>query len=294
MKKENSPLYFIPELILKQIVQRCLEEDIGTADLTSSLFIAQNLKTKAQIIIQQDAIVCGLSLASMVFRLLDHSVECFFLAEDGQEVKKNTPIMEISGNAQSILMGERVALNFLSHLCGVATLTSHFVRALEGTKTKILDTRKTLPGLRLLQKYAVICGGGSNHRLSLSGHILIKDNHIALLKKSHKDDWLQWMKTRIAAVRDQKPFVKVEIEASTLEEVAQFCELSPDIIMLDNMSIDEITTALNIIASRVAVEVSGKVDREKLLAVSRLGVDYISLGLLTHSAQAIDISMNIV
>ncbi|ACD84466.1 carboxylating nicotinate-nucleotide diphosphorylase [Candidatus Methylacidiphilum infernorum] len=292
--KKNSPLYSIPEFILKKIIQQSLEEDIALADLTSSLLISQDTEAKAQVIVREQAILCGLPLVKMVFSFIDPSVECLFFSEDGREVGKNTPVMEISGKAQSLLLGERVALNFLSHLCGVSTLTSQFVQAVKGTKTRILDTRKTLPGLRMLQKYAVICGGGANHRFSLGDHILIKDNHIALLKKKHGAGWLEWIKSQLGGVRCQKPFIKVEIEASSLEEVSLFCELSPDIIMLDNMDVEEIARALEIIGNKTLVEVSGRVDKEKLTAVSRLGVDFISLGLLTHSARAIDVSMDIV
>ncbi|CAI9086755.1 nicotinate-nucleotide diphosphorylase (carboxylating) [Candidatus Methylacidiphilum fumarolicum] len=293
MENKNFPSYSIPDFLLREVIKRSLEEDIGNGDLTSSLFIPRNEKAKAHIIVREEAVLSGLEVACQVFSYIDPSLRCVSLFMDGQKVEKNTPIIEISGNAQTLLMGERVALNFLSHLCGIATLTYRFVEVLRESKTKILDTRKTLPGLRFLQKYAVLCGGGANHRYSLSDHILIKDNHLSLIRRKMGESWLEWLQEKITIIRQHKPLVRIEIETKTLEELSCICTLSPDIIMLDNMELNQISEGMKIINHKALVEVSGRVNLEKLQAVARLGVDFVSLGLLTHSAQAVDVSMDI-
>ena len=265
------------------IIRNALAEDIHTGDITT-----QALQLKSGVIsgilkAKEDMIVCGLAVAERVFSILDNEVKFTHCCADGDLVFSGNVIAKISGNASSLLQGERVALNLLQRMSGVATLTSKYVQAVKGTKVRIVDTRKTTPGLRILEKYAVRVGGGSNHRTGLYDGVLIKENHIAAAGGIS------------AAVSRAKSYIphtlKIEIETQSLTDVAEALSAGADIIMLDNMDIDTMKEAVIIISGRATVEASGGVNLSTVKAVAETGVDIISVGALTHSAPAMDISM---
>jgi nicotinate-nucleotide pyrophosphorylase (carboxylating) len=268
-----------------KIVLNALQEDSGSGDITTALLIPPQAKAAGEIIFKEDGILAGLFIAKRVFELLNYDGNFEAFAEDGELIRVGERVALVKGNAASLLRGERIALNFLQHLSGIATLTYKAIKALKGSRIEILDTRKTLPGLRQLEKYAVRMGGGKNHRIGLFDGILIKDNHL----KFYTD-----IKAAVQQAQSYAPIqLKVEVEVRTLDEIAGALEAGADIIMLDNMTFAEIKKALEVIAGRAKVEVSGKVDLEKLAELAQLKIDYISMGLLTHSAPALDISMKI-
>lgn len=234
----------------------------------------------------QDAIIAGLPAAKAVFKQVDSKLEFESCAQDGDPVKPGAIIARLYGDGRSMLKGERVALNFLQHLSGIATATARFVEAVKGTKAMILDTRKTTPGLRVLEKYAVRMGGGRNHRMNLSDGILIKDNHIALTGS---------LKGAVQRVKKKAPSgFKVEVEAATLKEVEEALSAEADVILLDNMPISHIKEAVKWIEGRALTEASGGMNLSNVREIASTGVDFISIGALTHSARAVDISMDIV
>lgn len=274
------------ELLIKDIARRSLNEDLGSGDITAQALIPPEARGEAVIRAKEGLVLAGLEVAREVFSALDGGI--FFHGEhrDGEMIEAGQTIAGVAGGARSLLSGERTALNFLQHLSGIATYTRQFVDRVAGTRAVILDTRKTTPGLRALEKYAVRMGGGRNHRQGLHDMFLIKDNHIALVGSVKE----AVEKARKAA---QLP-VKIEVEAAELHQVKEALEAEADIIMLDNMSPREMKEAVDLIKGLALVEASGGIGLDNVRAVAETGVDYISLGCITHSARAVDISMDIV
>jgi nicotinate-nucleotide pyrophosphorylase (carboxylating) len=268
-----------------QHIQAALREDIRSGDVTTNALIPEKATATASMNFRESGVVCGLDVARISFEELDRSASIQVLIADGQTVASGMEVMRIAGSARAILTAERVALNYAQRLSGIATLTQRFVQAVAGTKTKIADTRKTTPGSRLFEKYAVRCGGGSNHRFALDDLILIKDNHIALCGGV------------VEAVRRAREYsghaLKVEVECDTLEQVEQALEAEADIILLDNMMPLELKQAVQRIDGRAVSEASGGVSLQTVRAIAECGVDIISIGALTHSARALDIGLDI-
>jgi nicotinate-nucleotide pyrophosphorylase (carboxylating) len=262
-------------------IQKALLEDRVEEDITTNAIVSDDTNTVAKIISRDDGIIAGLALVEKIFTFPPSNVDFKGLVKDGDQVSCDQEIAELHGNAKVIITRERVALNFLQHLAGIATYTRRFVE--KAGNVKILDTRKTLPSLRELQKYAVRVGGGYNHRMNLSEMALIKDNHIAVAGSITK---------AIQKVRKHSN-KQIEVETKTLDEVQEAIKLKPDRIMLDNMNVEQIEKALKIIKNQVEVEVSGTVDLNDLDKLAKLKIDYISIGRLTHSAPALDVSMEI-
>ncbi len=270
---------------IDQLIETALAEDIGQGDLTSRSIIPEEAQAEARMTAKQDLVVAGLDISRRVFRYLDRDVRFTAQCKDGSRLKAGTVIAKLEGKTRSLLSGERVALNLLQHLSGIATLTAAYVEELRGTGAAILDTRKTLPGLRALEKYAVTVGGGRNHRFGLFDGILIKDNHITAAGGIAK--------AVEAARRAAHHLLKIEVETKTLDEVREALAAGVDIIMLDNMSPDAMIEAVRVIGGRAKVEASGNVSLKTLRSIAVTGVDFISAGALTHSAPAADISMKI-
>ena len=271
--------------ILRTIVERALKEDIGSGDLTTRLLFPKTIKAEAAIQVKQEAILAGLTVAEAVFKKVDPKLKFKSLARDGDRVKAGTIVARLEGDGRSLLKGERVALNFLQHLSGIATLTARFVEAVRGTKATILDTRKTTPGLRNLEKYAVRTGGGRNHRMNLSDGILIKDTHLALAGS---------LKAAVErAKKNASRGFKVEAETTNRTELEEALAAKADIILLDNMSIPQLKEAVLLINGQALTEVSGGVNLNNVREIASTGVDFISIGALTHSAPAVDLSMDI-
>ncbi len=269
----------------RELIARALAEDLGPGDVTSEVTIRPESRSVAVILAKQDLILAGIDVANAVFRHLDPDLQFTAFVKDGDRLRAGTEIAKLSGNTRALLAGERVALNLLQHLSGIATLTSKYVEKVKGLKAEVLDTRKTLPGLRRLEKYAVRTGGGKNHRMGLYDAVLIKDNHIAASGGISK---------AVESVRKSAHnALKIEVETKTLEEVREALAAKADIIMLDNMHPDMMRSAVRLIAGQALVEASGNVTLESIRAIAECGVDFISSGSLTHSAPAADISMKI-
>jgi nicotinate-nucleotide pyrophosphorylase (carboxylating) len=272
--------------ITDQLIRLALAEDIGTGDITTQTVIEKGSTIKGLFIAKEEGVVCGLDVVAKVFSLLDESVSLSSQAIDGQMVKTGDVIAEIEGPAHAILSGERVALNFLQHLSAIATKTALFCSSVSGTSLKIVDTRKTTPGMRILEKYAVKTGGGFNHRISLSDGVLIKDNHI---------NAAGGIKKAIEMARMNAPqTLKIEVETETLEQVQEALDAGADIIMLDNMDNSSMTSAVKLVNGRALTEASGNMDRRNLREVAATGVDMVSIGALTHSVRAMDISLRFI
>lgn len=262
-----------------------LNEDVGSGDITTENIIPQQAKTVGLIQAKQRGIVAGINVAGLVFTTLAPDIEFTPMVEDGDEVEPHTVLAKIEGDTHVILTGERLALNLLQHMSGIATLTSSYARLAEGTKAHVVDTRKTLPGLRMLEKYAIRVGGGRNHRMGLYDAVMIKDNHIKVAGG---------IKEAVRMTRNEiSHTVKIEVETETLDQVKEALEAGADIIMLDNMSIENIEEAVRLIDGRAIVEASGGVTKERLPAIAKAGVDIISVGALTNSAPILDISLDI-
>lgn len=270
---------------IREFINAALKEDVGCGDVTTSLTVPEGLCSNGRFIAKADFVVAGLTVAREVFTSVDESMDFRIMAEEGAFVNKGGVIAIIRGNTRNILICERVALNILQRMCGVATLTREFVKKIEGLNTKILDTRKTTPGMRFLEKYSVRMGGGENHRFGLYDGILIKDNHIAAAGG---------VKEALRLVKEARRLMKVEIETSNLDQVREALDAGVDIIMLDNMPVETISEAVKIVAGRAAIEASGNVSLDNVRAIAETGVDFISIGALTHSAPAADISMKLV
>lgn len=276
----------ISTFAIDRILQGALAEDIGTGDITTLSTVPPERTISGRYIAKEDGVLCGLELVARAFALLDASIAFKPLKRDGDAVRKGDLVATVSGNARAILTGERVGLNLLQHMSGVASQTARAVAAVAGTGAKIVDTRKTTPGLRVLDKYAVRAGGGGNHRFGLSDGVLIKDNHIVAAGG---------IAEAVAAARARAPHsLRVEVEVETLEQLREALAAGADIIMLDNMSVEDMREAVRIVDGRALTEASGnmgdKSDAE-LRAVAETGVDLISIGALTHSVRALDISL---
>lgn len=264
-----------------------LAEDLGSGDVTSRYFVPADLRGFGRIVAREAAIVAGAETAAEVFRQVDAQLVLHVVRGDGAQIQRGEVVLEIRGSARSMLTAERVALNFLQRLSGIATLTRHFVDAIAGSRCKILDTRKTTPGLRALEKAAVAAGGGTNHRFGLSDMVLVKDNHLAAIGAARLSE-------RIAKLRAEQPGMRIELEADTLEQVRDFLSLDIDVILLDNMDLATMRKAMEMRGDRpVQFEASGSVTLESVGDIAATGVDFISVGALTHSARAIDFSLEL-
>jgi nicotinate-nucleotide pyrophosphorylase (carboxylating) len=267
---------------IEAVVAAALAEDVGAGDLTTEAVVPPDTRTRAELFVEEPGVVCGVGAAALVFKTLDPEVEVVALVEDGARVDGPSAVARIEGPARAILTGERTALNLLGRLCGVATLTARYVDAVAGTGATILDTRKTTPGLRALEKYAVRCGGGTNHRSGLYDAILLKENHLRIAGG---------ISTAVGALGDRD--VPVEVEAETLEEVSEAAAAGVDRILLDNMSPAEVARAVEVVAGRVPLEASGRVTLATVTAYAEAGVDFISVGALTHSARSLAVSLEV-
>lgn len=273
----------LPQFYVDNIITRALKEDINYLDVSSDFLIPETQRDEAYFVAKADGVLCGLSVALRTFTLLDDSFQATLYKQDGDRVHPGDILAEFSGKTTLLLKGERTALNLLQHLSGIATATAQAVALVEGTAAQVTDTRKTLPGLRALQKYAVVCGGGKNHRFNLSDAAMLKDNHI---------DASGGIAGAVSALRQKLGhMVKIEVETRNLEEVREALEASADVIMLDNMSTEMMQEAVRIIDGRAKTEASGGITLDTIATVAKTGVDIISLGALTHSVQAFDISM---
>ena len=273
---------------IRAAVKSALAEDIGKGDVTTLATVPKKLTFKTVMRAREPLVVAGLDFAKTAFLQLSSSVKIEYLVHDGTHVARGDNLLRISGSARAILSAERVALNFVQHLSGIATLTAQFVAAVKGTRAQILDTRKTTPGWRRFEKYAVACGGGKNHRLGLFDMVLIKDNHLAALRNEKPNA----AAAAIQLARKNYPKLKIEVEADTLEQVTQAAEAGADIILLDNMTPEQMRSAVKIAKGRAKTEASGGVNLQTVLAIAKTGVDFISAGALTHSARAVDIGLD--
>ena len=265
------------------LILEALKEDISSEDVTTNSVMKEAVRGEVQLICKQDGIIAGLNVFARVFQLLDAGTEVEFFCKDGDAVKSGEQMGVVRGDIRVLLSGERVALNYLQRMSGIATYTNLVVKLLEGSKTKLLDTRKTTPNMRIFEKYAVRVGGGFNHRYNLSDGVLLKDNHIGAAGS---------VKKAVEMAREYAPFVrKIEVEVENLDMVKEALEAGADIIMLDNMSPEEMKEAVRIIDGRAETECSGNVTKENIARLTAIGVDYISSGALTHSAPILDISM---
>jgi len=270
---------------IKHLIELVLSEDIGKGDLTSEATLEQNLSSEGMITAKEDGIIAGLPITEMVFHRVDPDLTFVSSSKDGDRIRRGEKVATITGRVKNILSAERVALNFLQRLSGIATLTSKYVETVKGTNVKILDTRKTTPGLRALEKYAVKMGGGENHRMGLFDMILIKENHIKVVGS---------ISQAIQKAKKKCPNEKIEVETKNLEEVNEAVRSGADWIMLDNMSIEEMKKAVKIIRSckrEIKIEASGRVDLNNVRKIALTGVNFISVGALTHSAPALDFSL---
>lgn len=266
-----------------KLIMMALQEDITSEDVSTNAVMPKAQKGKVDLICKQDGIIAGLDVYARVFTLLDDSTEVEFFCKDGDEVKAGQLMGIVTGDIRVLLSGERVALNYLQRMSGIATYTHEVAELLKGSKTTLLDTRKTTPNCRIFEKYAVRVGGGSNHRYNLSDGVLLKDNHIGAAGS---------ITNAVRMAKEYAPFVrKIEVEVETLDQVKEAVEAGADIIMLDNMTTDQMRAAIDLIDGRVETECSGNVTKENIERLISLGVDYISSGALTHSSPIMDISM---
>ncbi|WP_372753712.1 carboxylating nicotinate-nucleotide diphosphorylase [Labilibaculum sp.] len=267
------------------IINHAFQEDIGAGDITTNQLVPENTIATARMTAKDDGIIAGLPIAEIVFRKLDEQVQWNPRVTDGDRVAKGDVIVEIKGSYRALLTGERLALNLLQRMSGIASETAKYVHEVKGSKVKILDTRKTVPGLRTFDKYAVKMGGGTNHRIGLYDMVMIKDNHIKIAGS---------IGTAVEQIRKTIPsHIKVEVETTNLKEVKEAVTAGADIIMLDNMSNEMMTKAVELIQGKCLIEASGNMNLERISGVAKTGVDFISIGALTHSVVALDISQNI-
>jgi nicotinate-nucleotide pyrophosphorylase (carboxylating) len=275
-----------PELIAESVVRAALLEDLGRGgDLTTDAIVATDRRANARIVARRSGIVAGVPFAMLAFRMLDGGVEIAVQTDEGESVRPGATVAQISGRARAILTGERTALNLLSRLSGIATATRTLVDLVAGTHAKIADTRKTTPGLRALERYAVTCGGGTNHRFGLDDAVLIKDNHLALAGS---------VRAAVAAARARAGHtIKIEVEVESLEQLREALEQPIDAVLLDNMAPAQLAEAVRIVSGRIVIEASGGVTAENVAEIARTGVDVISVGALTHSAPALDFSLEV-
>lgn len=271
------------KIVADKYIRLALEEDINSEDVSTNAVMPAYQKGEVQLICKQDGIIAGLGVFERTFQLLDPETKVTFYVADGDTVKKGQLMATVTGDIRVLLSGERTALNYLQRMSGIATYTNEVAKMLEGTKTTLLDTRKTTPCMRVFEKYAVTVGGGKNHRYNLSDGVMLKDNHIGAAGG---------VKEAIAAAKAYAPFVrKIEVETENLDMVKEAVEAGADIIMLDNMTPDEMAEAIRIIDGRAETECSGNMTKENIKTITELGVDYVSSGALTHSAPILDISL---
>jgi nicotinate-nucleotide pyrophosphorylase (carboxylating) len=273
---------------IRRAVQAALAEDIGDGDVTTLATVPQKATASAVMVARESIVLAGSAFSKAAFIELAPKVRIEQSIRDGQRAGAGSLLLSISGPARALLTAERVALNFVQRLSGIATLTAQFVQAIHGTHAQILDTRKTTPGWRRFEKYAVACGGGLNHRFGLFDQILIKDNHLAALQDARPNP----IAAAVRGARERFPQLRVEVEADRLEQVAQAVEAGADIILLDNMSPALLREAVKLVASRAKTEASGGVSLQSVRAIAETGVDFISIGALTHSARAVDIALD--
>jgi len=277
------------KLQIEEIIDRALAEDLCRGDVTTEALISADRRGTGFIVAKKEGILAGINVAKQVFHRVDPELKVEVLLEDGAQVKPGSKVANVSGSIASILAVERVALNFLQRLSGIASETNRYVEAVKGLPVRIMDTRKTTPGLRSLEKHAVRVGGGENHRMSLGDGILIKDNHLAALRS-------QGLNTKqiVARARQNSPQrLPVEVEVGTVSEASEAAEAGADIVMLDNMSLEDMRKAVKSIHGRALIEASGGITLDNVRAVAETGVDFISIGALTHSARALDISLEL-
>lgn len=271
-------------------VAAALQEDVGAGDVTTLATVPAGANAIALMRARENLVVCGLGFAREAFRQLSPETSVKEAGQDGDQASANDVLLEIQGPARALLTAERVALNFVQRLSGVATLTRAFVDAVAGTRAKILDTRKTTPGWRKFEKYAVGCGSGQNHRFGLFDLVLIKDNHLVALR----DEKPNAITAAVRRARELYPSLRVEVEADRLEQVQQAVQAGADIILLDNMTLDQLRAAVRLVGNRAKTEASGGVNLRTVRGIAETGVDYISVGALTHSAPAVDIGLDFV
>ncbi len=268
---------------LRRIIETALQEDIGSGDITTQATVASDLVSRAELVAKEDFVLAGINVAAEVFKAIDPAIAFEGLIADGQKVQKGEVLAWLKGSASSLLQGERVALNLLQRMSGISTMTSSFVREVAATDAIVVDTRKTMPGLRILDKYAVRTGGGSNHRTSLYDGVLIKENHIAAAGS---------ITVAIERARARAPHtLKIEVETTNIIEVTEALQAGADIILLDNMTLEQLREAVQLVAGRAKTEASGGISLETVREIAETGVDLISVGALTHSVKAVDISM---
>ncbi len=273
----------LPDFYIDDLIKNAIKEDINYIDVATDYLLDENEVSEAVFVAKAEGVLCGIDAAMRVFQLLDNSFTCVLHKKDGDVIKNGDLIAELKGKTVKLLKGERTALNLIQHMSGIATLTNECVKETIGTPATIADTRKTLPGLRSLQKYAVTCGGGRNHRYNLSDCAMLKDNHI---------DAKGGITPAVKALREKIGHtVKIEVETRTLDEVKEALAAGADIIMLDNMSNETMAEAVKIVDGKALLEASGNLTKERLRSVAQLGVDILSIGALTHSVIAFDISM---
>ena len=273
----------LPQFYIDDLIKTALSEDINYVDSTTDLLIHENDESSAYFVAKDEGVIAGLEVALRVFTLLEDTIKIETLFKDGDKVKKGDIIARFKGNTAAMLKAERTSLNLIQHMSGIATYTNKCAELVKGTNASITDTRKTLPGLRPLQKYSVVAGGGKNHRYNLSDAAMLKDNHI---------DAYGGITAAVAALREKAGhMLKVEVEARTLNDVQEALDCKVDVIMLDNMTCDEMKKAVELVNGRAKLEASGNVTLENIREVAETGVDIISLGALTHSVKAFDISM---
>ena len=273
----------VNEINADELIVRALKEDITSEDVTTNAVMRKKLMGSVELIAKADGVICGLWVFERTFKILDNETEAEFKVRDGDRVKKGQLLAVVTGDIRVLLSGERVALNFLQRMSGIATYTAEMVKLLEGSRTKLLDTRKTTPNMRPFEKYAVTVGGGCNHRYNLSDGILLKDNHIGAAGS---------VKRAVQLAREYAPFVrKIEVEVENLEMCREALEAGADIIMLDNMSVEDMKKAVKMIDGRAVTECSGNVTKDTVKNIIETGVDFVSSGALTHSAPILDLSM---
>jgi nicotinate-nucleotide pyrophosphorylase (carboxylating) len=278
----------LPQELVVQHVRAALSEDIGSGDVTTLAIVPEDRSSRAAMVAREDLMVCGLAFSQAAFQELSPLTKFNFAVGDGARASRGARLLEVEGPARALLTAERVALNYVQRLSGIATLAARFVDAVAGSGAAILDTRKTTPGWRELEKYAVRCGGARNHRFGLWDMVLIKDNHLAALRDATPNP----IAAAVQRARQQFPNLKVEVEADTLEQVDQAVAAGADIVLLDNMSLDELRSAVRIARGRAKTEASGGVNIETVAGIASTGVDYISVGAITHSARAVDIGLD--
>lgn len=271
------------QLQADKLIRMALEEDITSEDVSTNAVMPTKVQGTVDLIAKEDGVIAGMDVYARVFKLLDEDTEIEMFCHDGDEVREGDLMAKVTGDIRVLLSGERVALNYLQRMSGIATYTSNVAKLLEGSKTKLLDTRKTTPNMRIFEKYAVRVGGGYNHRYNLSDGVLLKDNHIGAAGSVAK---------AVEMAKEYAPFVrKIEVEVENLDMVREAVDAGADIIMLDNMSPEDMKEAIRIIDGRAETECSGNVTKENIDRLTSLGVDYISSGALTHSAPVLDISL---